>query len=421
MPQKIKELREKQEKLVADARAKLDEIQDDTPQERADEIEREYDAIMAEHDRIDQRAEREEQHEAAQRAAEERQEQARDDRRPRGEDRSSDRENADEEARDREPTYEDAFRSYICFEELTPELRAVMRENRAQSVGTDTAGGYTVPTGFLNELITAMVAYSPMFDENLVRQIVTASGNSLEIPTMDDTANQAVLIAENTAASEEDLDFDQIVLGAYKYTSGLIKVSSELMQDSAINVEAEIRNAMAVRFGRGIGAALTTADGASKPHGIVPAAGAGLTTAAAAAITFDELIDLQHSVDPAYRRAPSTAFMFNDDTLKALRKLKDNDGNYIWQPANVQTGAPAMILNERYVINQGMADVAADARAVIYGDMQKYAVRRVRDVGIRRLDELFAVSDQTAFVGFARVDGEILDAGAIKALVQAAA
>jgi HK97 family phage major capsid protein len=411
----LKELREKQQKLVADARTKLDEIKDDTPEERAAEIEREYDAIMAEHDKLDKRAEREEQQLEAERLAEERAN-AGDHRRPQGSDRTN-----ENRGRENALTYDDAFASYVRFEELTPELRAVMREHRAQAVGTDSAGGYTVPTGFLNELIRSMVAYSPMFDENLTRQLVTASGNQIEIPTTDDTGNTAVLIAENAAAAEDDMTFGQIVLDAYKYTSGLIKVSAELMQDSAINVEAEIRAAMAVRFGRGIGAALTTGDGSAKPHGIVAAAGAGPTSAAGAAITFDDLIELQHSIDPAYRGAASTAFMMNDGTLKSVRKLKDANDNYIWQPANVQTGAPASLLGERYVINQAMANIALNSRSVLFGDMNKYVVRRVRDVSIRRLDELFAVNDQTAFVGFARVDGEILDTAAIKALVQAAA
>ena len=411
----LKEMREKQRKLVDDARAKLDEIADDTSPEQATEIEQSYDAIMAEHDRIDERAAREEQLEKRQREAEEREERG-DDRRPRGEDRGGEREDEQDAA-----TYDQAFRSYVAngMGDIDPEHRKLLRENRAQSVGTDNKGGFLVPQGFLAELVMSMAAYSPMFDESVTRQLVTATGNNLEIPTEDDTANEATLIAEATAVAESDVTLGQISLDAYKYTSGLIKVSSELMQDAAINPEQIVRNAMATRFGRGIGKALTIGDGVGKPNGIVTAAGAGVTAAGAAAITFDELIDLQHSIDPAYRNAPSVGWMFHDDTFKLLRKIKDGDGNYIWQPASVQTGAPASLLGDSYRINQAMSAPSAGARTVLYGDMQKYVTRRVRDVAIRRLDERYAESDQTAFVGFARVDGEILDAAAIKALTQA--
>lgn len=407
-----KELREQQARILTEARAKFDEIKDSTPAERAAEIEREFDAMMADHDKIGERLQRMERAETAQRALEQI------DLRTAAPVEARQSRNIEIDAR---PEYREVFRNFLVHgaADLSAEERAILREHRAQSVGTDSAGGFTVPTEFVAELVVSMAAYSPMFDQNVTRQLVTASGAPIEMPTLNDLSNTAVLLAENTAAAEDDTTFGQVTLSAYKYTSGLIKVSAELMQDSAINVEAEIRRLMAVRFGRGVGAALTTGTGSSQPSGIVTGASAGVT-GAASAITFDNLIDLQHSVDPAYRVSPNAAFMFNDATLQALRKLKDNDGNYIWQAANVQTGAGPTLLGQRYVVNQAMANIGASNVSVLFGDMDKYIVRRARDIDIKRLDERYAEADQIAFVGFVRVDGRMLDTAAIKKLTHAA-
>jgi HK97 family phage major capsid protein len=203
-------------------------------------------------------------------------------------------------------------------------------------------------------------------------------------------------------------------LNAYKYSSGPILVSSELLQDSAFDIEQILRDAMAMRIGRKVNLDLTTGDGDGDPDGIVPAAGAGVTGAAQAAVTLDEMLDLVHSIDPAYRTDPSVGFMFNDKTLKALRKLKDGDGNYIWQAANVQTGAPNSLLGYRYNINQACADVGTSAKSILFGAMNRYIVRRVREFAVKRLVERYADYDQVGFIGFARYDGDLMDTAAVK-------
>ncbi len=408
----IKDLREKMANIATEARSKLSEVADDTPEERAAEIEREFDAMMADHDKLAERVARMEKLDDAQRKLE----------------AINERTAAPMEAKESreinvsdEIDYRGAFNEYLRhgFGDLPREAREALREHRAQSAGTNSEGGFTVPTELIPELIKSMVAYSPLFDENVTRQLVTAAGNPLTMPTTNDTGNTAVLLAENTAASEDDATFGQVTLGAFKFTSGLIKVSNELLQDTAINLEAELRSLMAERFGRGIGASLTTGTGSDQPTGIVTGAGTGFE-AGATAITFDDLIELQHSVDSAYRRSPNTAFMFNDSTLKALRKIKDSEGNYIWQPASVQTGAAETILGETYVVNPAMADIGAENVSVLYGDMEKFIVRRARPIDIKRLDERYAEADQVAFVGFARVDSKVLDNAAIKKLTHAA-
>ncbi len=186
-------------------------------------------------------------------------------------------------------------------------------------------------------------------------------------------------------------------------------------------MEAEIRRAFAERIGRGVGEHLTTGAGTTVPWGIVTRSTEGvevpLDSGNAANLDFDDLLELEHSVDPAYRRDPSCAWMFNDRTLKRLRKIKDLEGRYIWQPAEAAAGARPSILGYRYVVNQAMADVGIQERSVVFGAMSRYIVRRVRELAILRLSERFAEFAQIAFVGLARFDGELIDTGAVKHLI----
>jgi HK97 family phage major capsid protein len=419
---KLTEIREKQAKLVADARVKLEEIKDDTPEARAREIEGEYDRIMAEYDRLEGRAKKEEELLAREATLEQG-----DPRRPIGEDRTLDPPAPGGD----QVTAESAFRSFLRYgaANLLPEERKILagmrardteRERRAQAVGTDAAGGYLVPQGFVAEVIKRLAAWGPMLDPGITRQVETTAGNQLDWPGMDDTANVGVLLAENTADTDLDLAFNNRVLDAYKYSTRIIRVSEELLQDTAVDLEAIIRDAMAERIGRIVNQHLTLGTGVAQPNGIITAAGVGAAAGAAAAIAFDDLIELEHAIDPAYRADPSCRWMLHDGTLKRLRKLKDSEGNYIWQPADVRSGAPASLLGYAYSINQAMAQVAASARSVVFGPFNRYIVRRVRELIIKRLVERYAESHQVGFIGFARFDGELLDANAIKALVHPA-
>lgn len=410
----ITELRAKQALLVAEARAELEKITPETDEARATEVNEAHDRAMAEYDRLEARIAREEK--LAEREADLN---AADDRRPVGENRKakSGSDVSPEEAR------QAAFRSYLRggLEDMPAEERKIIREMRAQAVGTDTKGGYLVPEGFMAELVKSLKAWGPMMDPGVTRRLDTGTGASLPWPTMNDTSNKGALIGENTQASESEVAFGTKTLGAYKYTSGVVLVSAELLQDSALDVEAIVRDAMSERIGRIANEHLTIGTGADQPNGIVTAATALTGVAAAAAISFDNLIDLEHSVDPAYRSDPSVRWMFNDGTLKALRKIKDNEGNYIWQPADVKTGAAATLLGYGYAINQDVASIGASAKSVVFGAMNRYVVRMVREFAIRRLVERYADFDQTGFIGFTRFDGELLDTAAVKTLQHAAA
>jgi HK97 family phage major capsid protein len=426
VPATIPALREKQQKLVADARVKLEEIEDDTPEPRAKEIEAEYDAIMAEYDTLEGQVQQLEARDRRRQQLEEREQQLSrpDPRRPTGNDIivPPPQQQPDAEIAEQIAARRAAFNAYLRYGSsgLTAEQRALLVrapvENRAQSSQAVTTGAYLVPTGFMAELIIALKAWGPMLDPGVARELVTATGADIPWPSMDDTSNEGSIIAENTQLSSTEVTFGPKVLGAYKYTSGVVLVPSELLQDSALDIEAIIRVAMAERIGRVGNRHLTVGTGNSMPNGIVTAAGAGATAAAPAALVMDDLINLEHSVDPAYRADPSCRWQFNDSTLKMLRKLKDGEGRYIWQPADARAGAPSTISNYPYSINQHMADVASGAASVIFGAMNRYIVRKVNEFSIRRLVERYADFDQTGFIGFMRMDGELLDTTAVRKL-----
>ena len=281
---------------------------------------------------------------------------------------------------------------------------------------TGSAGGYTVPQGFINQLEASLLAFGGMREVATILR--TAEGNDLPIPTVSDHANVGAILAENTQVAEQDITFAQITLKAYKYSSKLIRVSSELLQDSAIDLESFIGGALGERIARIFNTHATTGDNSSKPQGI-SASGAGKTATAVDAITFAELLDLQHSLDPAYRA--NARFMMHDTTFKLVRKLVDDQNRPIFMN-DLSATSPGTLFGVPVVINQDVATVAAGAKAIYYGDFSKYIIRDVQDFTLLRLEERYADYHQVGFVGFSRHDGRILDAGTdpIKHLIMAA-
>lgn len=415
---RITELREKQAALVAQARERLDEINANTDESRAAELESQHDAAMAEHDRIDKQIEREERMERVEQRANELREQ----RRPIPKD-------GDEQRGDgAQVEYRQVFAKVICgteVSELSAEERQVLKkgaaEFRAQSAGTTTAGGFTVPTELLAEIEKAMKAWGPMYDSDICRVITTSGGNPLKLPTVDDTASTAEAHTENAPLTDDggkDVTFGQKSLDAYAFDTEFVRWSWELDADSIFNMEALLGELLGERLARIANKQLTIGTGTSAPHGIVPASSLGVTAVATAAITFDELIDLEHSVDPAYRKAPGVGYMLNDQTFKAIRKLKDQEGRYIWQQGDVKNGAPGTLNGRPYHVNQDMAEIAAGAKAVLFGDFNKYWVRKVGAPVIGVLRERFW--PDLGIAGLIRFDGELAQPGAVKHLVMKA-
>lgn len=419
-------LREQMAVLATNARAKLEEITDKTDETRAKEIEREFDAYMAEHDKIGERVKREEQLEEAEKRAKEAAEKG-DQRRP-----MQDKSKAEAEENRATPEYKEVFSKSVRFgvQSLDAEERQILMngradippEVRAQSVGTNSAGGYAVPDEFSGEIDLAMAAWGPMWDASIVRELATSNGRTIKWPTVDDTAKTGRIKAENAAVDDDGTDdvvFGEKQLDAYVYDTGMVKVPIELLQDSAFNLESLMSDLFGERLGRLANTALTTGTGSSQPNGIVTASSLGKTAAAVAAITSDELIDLLHSVDPAYRQSPRCRWQFNDSTLAAIRKLKDGQGNYLWQMGDVRTGEPSMLLNHPYSVNQAMASLGTGNKTVIFGDHSKYLVRKVLGFQVITLRERYAEAFQVGMVGFKRFDGELINAAAVKHLIQA--
>ena len=220
-------------------------------------------------------------------------------------------------------------------------------------------------------------------------------------------------------ADDDDVAFGEVKLNAYIYDTGIVRVPLELLQDSAFNIEALMNELFGERLGRTANAVLTTGTGSSQPRGIVTAASSTVTAASATAFTGDELIDLQHSVDPAYRASPRCRWMFNDSTLADIRKLKDGQGNYLWQMGDVRVNEPATILGHPYSVNQACPSVATGTRPIVFGDFSRYIVRKVIGFTVLTLRERYAENFQVGMVGFKRFDGELLNTAAVRALAMA--
>lgn len=312
--------------------------------------------------------------------------------------------------------YERAFEHYMRrgFDRMDAEERQLLEaEYRDLSVGTNTAGGYTVPADFARRITDAMKAFGGMIEAANV--IETESGASLPWPTADDTGNVGAILAENTAAPTQDITFGQKSLGAYMYTSKMVKVSFQLLNDSAFNLNEWLPQKFAQRIGRAINAHFTVGTGGgTQPVGLIPNLSVGKAGAAGQVLTVtgDDLIDLEHSIDPAYRA--NARFMMSDSTVKVVRKLKDGQGNYLWQPG-LQQGQPSTLNGYAVVINQDMPVPAANAKSIAFGDFrQAYVVRRVQGIQTLRFGERYADALQVGFLSFARYDGTVDDANAAK-------
>lgn len=424
----IVELQEKREKLIVDARAALDEVGKNTDESRAAELEKRHDDIMAEFDRLGVQIEREQRLADAQKAVEERAAEDRKAKRPVAKDAGEQRGQADGS----KPEYREVFYKYLSrggsLDELSPEERAVLKdgvklgdEQRAQvsTQGTSTtAGGYTVPVELDSEIVRYMKAWGPMYDEAITNVISTSTGVVINIPTIDDTTVTAGAHSEGAAMGDtgaKDATFGKKSLESYAYDTQWIRVSMELARDSILNMESLLGSLLGERLGRIANLQLTTGNGVSNPNGIVTASTKGKDAAAAAAITYDEVIDLIHSVDPAYRMSPKTRFMFNDLSLASLRKLKDGEGRYIWSAGSVKDGTPGTLFGYPYSINQAMDGIASGKKSILFGDFGKYFVRRVGGtmVGVRR--EYYW--PDIGIAGVVNLDGELVDTSAVRHLL----
>lgn len=290
---------------------------------------------------------------------------------------------------------------------------AVAPERRDLVKGTATAGGNTVPTTFYGRLVEHMVEVSGVLAAGPTL-LETASGDSIEVPTT--TAfSTAALTAEAAAIAESDPAFAKRTLGAYKY-GATIQVSRELIDDTAVDLLGFIAAQAGRAVGNALGAALVTGSGSSQPAGVATQATAGKTGAATTPTT-DDLIDLMYSVISPYRASSSCCWMLRDATAAHLRKLKDDNGQYLWQPSLV-LGQPDMLLGKPVATDPNVAAADNSAKSVLFGDFAAYWVRLAGGVRFERSDDFAFSSDLVTFKVVARADGMTVDqTGAIKAFV----
>ncbi len=286
----------------------------------------------------------------------------------------------------------------------------------ALQVGTDSEGGYLVPDEYERTLVEALE------EENIFRQmakVIKTSSGDRKIPVVA-SKGTASWIDEEGAIPESDDVFGQVSIGAYKLGT-MIKVSEELLNDSVFDLQSYISREFARRIGAREEEAFFTGDGKGKPLGVLAATGGaetGATAASATAVTADEMMDLFYSLKAPYRR--KSVWVLNDSTIKAIRKLKDNNGQYLWQPS-LAAGTPDMILGRPIKTSAYMPAMAAGAKTIAFGDFSYYWIADRQGRSFKRLNELFAATGQVGFLATQRVDGKLILAEAVKVLAQKAA
>jgi len=285
----------------------------------------------------------------------------------------------------------------------------------ALEVGTDSEGGFLVPDEYENQLIQALQETNVL--RNMCNLITTSYGDR-KIPVVA-SHGSATWMDEEAAFTESDEAFTQVTLSAYKLGT-MLKVSDELLNDSYFDLESYIAAEFARRIGAAEEEAFLTGNGSSKPTGLLNAtggAGLGVTAAGTTAILIDEMLDLYHSLKSSYRK--NASFLVNDDTIKKLRKLKDGQGQYLWQPS-LTSGTPDTILNRPVVTSQYMPTATAGEKSIVFGDFKYYWIADRQGRTFKRLNELYAANGQVGFLASQRLDGKLILTEAIKVLQQKA-
>lgn len=319
---------------------------------------------------------------------------------------------------------------------VTNEQWTVLRNTMSTTTGSE--GGFTVPSLIASQLIDAMKAFGAM--RGVAEILKTADGKPLSFPTSDGTAEVGEIIAQNVTATGADPVFGTVSLNVFKYSSKIVAAPIELLQDTTIDMESFIRRRLAQRLGRIGNQHFTTGVGTTTPDGIVTRSAAGKVgqTGQTTTIIYDDLIDLIHSVDPAYR-GPNSAFMTSDTLLRVLRKLKDTAGRPLWIPnydsgirfganngsptdpghggyADQQTPVPFDFLAGYPVwVNNDMAVPAANAKSLIFGDFNFYKIRDAMEASMFRFtDSAYTKLGQVGFLAWARMGGNLVDTAAVK-------
>ena len=318
-----------------------------------------------------------------------------------------------------------AFHKFLKhgIEALSQDERAVMLQpfdvsggiQAAQSTGSGGSCGYAVPNDAMHPLIEAMKQIGGVLPYCSI--ISSDTGADLPIPTDNETAIEGEIVTENSQHNEGDVTLSQVVLQSFLYSSKIVRVSVQLMDDAGFNFGDYVMKKLGLRVGRITAKHWVVGSGASQPRGIVTASSVGKTAASATAVTYDELVDVMHSVDPIYR-AKGT-WLMSDTTYAALRKLKDGQNRALY--GEMAGSAPDMLLGRPIAIDPNMPSMTAGQKSILFGDLSSYYVRIVKGPRVMRLQERYAEFAQLGFMAFLRADGDLVDGGggAVKALQQA--
>ena len=332
---------------------------------------------------------------------------------------------ANAEAREAAPkaTRKGAFTKYLrngmgALNSSERSMMAEMRGTNTQIAGTDSLGGFLVPQDFSNELDMATLFTGEV--ERLAKKLDTAGGALLDYPTINDTATDAGLTAEAAAVTVQDMTFANAQLSAYNYASQ-VKVSMQLLQDNAFDLNAFLAEAMGERIARATNAAFTTGTGSNQPQGIITGSTEGKEAASATAIVADDILDLIYSIDPSYRNKPTFGLMAHDNVIASIRQLGLGSANDfpIFIPS-MEAGTPDKLFGYNIYYNNDMeSSIGTAKKTLLAADFSKFVVRSAGGVQMVRLNERYMDELEVGFVAYARKDSKVLDSRAVKHLVQA--
>jgi HK97 family phage major capsid protein len=320
-----------------------------------------------------------------------------------------------------------AFNIFLrkSFKDMSVDEALAIRNTMSTTTGSQ--GGFSVQSTIASELIDLLKAYGYM--RRVASQLTTAQGNPLSYPTSDGTSETGEWVAQNTSASSADPIFGTVALNVFKASSKVVAVPIELLQDSAIDVQAMIFKRLADRIGRISNIGYTTGGGSVDPNGLVPAAGVGKigTTGQTLSVTYDDLVDLIDSLDAAYLDVPTTeqdmpgaapGWMFSQTMRRTVRKIKDTAGRPIWTPSydeGLSSKTPDLLLGYPVNINNDMAVPAANAKTMAFGNLHKYLIRDAMDMTMFRFDDsAYMKLGQVGFLAWARTGGNLMDVNSVK-------
>ena len=310
-----------------------------------------------------------------------------------------------------------AYENYLrkMSNRLTPQEIEAIRNTMSTTTGSE--GGYTVQPIVASTLIEALKDFGAM--RRLAERLVTTNGADLSFPSTDGTSEEGEIIAQNTTATDADVGFGTVPLNTFKFSSKVVTIPIELLQDSNIDVVALVNKRLRERVGRIQNRVFTVGTGTGQPFGITTAATAGKVgaTGQTLTVTYDDLVDLTDSIDPAYQIA-GLKFQFAQTVRRVVRKIKDTAGRPIWTPSydeGMSAKTPDLLMGYPVEINNHMPVPAANAKSISFGDHSKYMVRDAMELTMFRFeDSAYLKKGQVGFLAWARAGGNLTDTNAVK-------